>query len=48
MSRSLKEQGAKEVWVFATHGLFCGNALERFRGADIAGIVVTDTVPIDP
>jgi ribose-phosphate pyrophosphokinase len=44
----LKEQGAREVWVFATHGLFCGNALDRFRGADIAGIVVTDTVPIDP
>ena len=43
----LKEQGAKEVWVFATHGLFCGNALDRFRSSDIAGIVVTDTVPID-
>ena len=43
----LKEQGAKEVWVFATHGLFCGNALERFTDSDIAGIVVTDTVPID-
>jgi ribose-phosphate pyrophosphokinase len=43
----LKEQGAKEVWVFATHGLFCGNALERFSDADIAGMVVTDTVPID-
>ena len=26
----LKEQGAKEVWVFATHGLFCGDALEKF------------------
>jgi ribose-phosphate pyrophosphokinase len=43
----LKEQGAKEVWVFATHGLFCGNALDRFRTSDISGIVVTDTVPID-
>jgi ribose-phosphate pyrophosphokinase len=43
----LKEHGAKEVWVFATHGLFCGNALEKFKGSDIAGIVVTDTVPID-
>jgi ribose-phosphate pyrophosphokinase len=43
----LKEQGAKEVWVFATHGLFCGGALEKFRGSDISGIVVTDTVPID-
>jgi ribose-phosphate pyrophosphokinase len=43
----LKEQGAKEVWVFATHGLFCGDALMKFRNSDIAGIVVTDTVPID-
>ena len=43
----LKEQGAKDVWVFATHGLFCEDALERFEDSDIAGIVVTDTVPID-
>ena len=43
----LKEHGASDVWVFATHGLFCGNALEKFKDADIAGIVVTDTVPID-
>jgi len=34
--------------VFATHGLFAADALERFAGADLAGIVVTDTVPIDP
>jgi ribose-phosphate pyrophosphokinase len=37
----------REVWVFATHGLFCRGALERFADADISGIVVTDTVPID-
>jgi ribose-phosphate pyrophosphokinase len=43
----LKEHGARDVWVFATHGLFCGNALEKFKDSDIAGIVVTDTVPID-
>ena len=46
--QALKEHGVEDVWVFATHGLFCGNALERFADADIAGIVVTDTVPIDP
>jgi ribose-phosphate pyrophosphokinase len=45
---ALKEHGAKEVWVFATHGLFCGDALSRFRESEITGIVVTDTVPIDP
>jgi ribose-phosphate pyrophosphokinase len=45
---ALKEHGVKDVWVFATHGLFSGDALDRFEGSDITGIVVTDTVPIDP
>jgi ribose-phosphate pyrophosphokinase len=47
-ARALREQGAKDVWVFATHAIFSGDALERFAEADLAGIVVTDTVPIDP
>ena len=35
--------------VFATHGIFCGDALERFADVGrVDGIVVTDTVPIDP
>ena len=46
--RALEEQGASEVWLFATHGVFCGDALERFAESGIKGIVVTDTVPIDP
>jgi ribose-phosphate pyrophosphokinase len=45
---ALREQGVKGVWVFATHGIFSGDALERFAEADLEGIVVTDTVPIDP
>jgi ribose-phosphate pyrophosphokinase len=45
---ALREAGAKDVWVFVTHGLFSAGALERFAEADLAGIVVTDTVPIDP
>jgi ribose-phosphate pyrophosphokinase len=47
-ARALKGAGARDVWVFATHGLFSVDALERFAAADLAGIVVTDTVPIDP
>ena len=46
--KALQEHGVEDVWVFATHGLFCGNALEKFDASDINGIVVTDTVPIDP
>jgi ribose-phosphate pyrophosphokinase len=46
---ALRENGVEEVWLFATHGLFCGDSLERFAEADeIQGIVVTDTVPVDP
>ena len=46
--KALQEHGVEDVWVFATHGLFCGNALEKFDASNIQGIVVTDTVPIDP
>jgi ribose-phosphate pyrophosphokinase len=44
---ALRAQGVTGVWVFATHGVFCGGALERFQDAPIDGIVVTDTVPIN-
>ena len=47
-ARALREHGATAVWVFATHGIFSKDALERFSAAELAGIVVTDTVPIDP
>jgi ribose-phosphate pyrophosphokinase len=45
---ALRDKGVKGVWVFATHGVFCGGALEKFHDAPIDGIVVTDTVPINP
>jgi ribose-phosphate pyrophosphokinase len=44
----LKEAGVGDVWLFATHGVFVGDSLARFAEADVAGIVVTDTVPVDP
>ena len=47
--RALREHGAGDVWLYATHGVFCGDILEQFAADDgIKGIVVTDTVPIDP
>jgi ribose-phosphate pyrophosphokinase len=45
---ALREQGVEGVWVYATHGVFCDNALRKFDDAPIDGIVVTDTVPINP
>ncbi|MFO0948259.1 MAG: ribose-phosphate pyrophosphokinase [Planctomycetota bacterium] len=41
----LKDGGAQKIMVCATHGLFCGDALERLGKAPIDEIVVTDTVP---
>jgi ribose-phosphate pyrophosphokinase len=46
--KALREKGVKGVWVYATHGVFCDGALQKFHGAPIDGIVVTDTVPINP
>ncbi len=46
---ALKEAGATEVHVFATHGIFAKGALERFADAEsVDRLIVTDTVPIDP
>ena len=47
-AQALKEHGATDVYVFVTHALLSREGLEKLSGADITGIVVTDTVPIDP
>jgi ribose-phosphate pyrophosphokinase len=48
-AQALREHGATDVWVYVTHALLSDEGLERLGGAkEIAGIVVTDTVPIDP
>ena len=47
---ALREAGASEIWLFVTHGLFAFSkqALERMARAGLAGIVTTDSVPINP
>jgi ribose-phosphate pyrophosphokinase len=48
-ARALREAGAKEVHIFATHGLFAKDSLQRLGEAEeIDSITVTDTVPIEP
>jgi ribose-phosphate pyrophosphokinase len=47
-AQALMEHGAKEVYVFVTHALLSKEGLAKLGEADFAGIVVTDTVPIDP
>lgn len=42
----LKESGAAEIYVMATHGILSEPALERLEAAPIDRIIVTDTLPL--
>ena len=47
-ARALKELGAKDIYVCATHTLLSGPAAERLSAAPIAEITVTDSIAIPP
>jgi ribose-phosphate pyrophosphokinase len=47
-AQALKEHGASDVWIFVTHALLNDEGLAKLAEADLAGIVITDTVPVDP
>ena len=40
--------GAREVFACATHGVLCGEAVNRLRDAPIKQIVITDSIPLTP
>ena len=42
----LKEKGAKEVIIAATHPVFSGPAVERLSGCGASEVVVTNTLPV--
>lgn len=45
-ARVLRENGAREIHVAATHGVLCGPALERLEESPIATVVITDSIPL--
>ncbi len=48
-ARALREHGVKDIWICVTHALLNDEGLELLGNtSEIAGIIVTDTVPIDP
>lgn len=47
-ARFLRKEGAKAVFVGATHGIFSGNALEALERSDITKLFITNTFPIQP
>ena len=47
-ARALKQLGAKDVYVCATHGLLSGPAVQRMVEAPIREVVITDTILTPP
>ncbi len=47
-ARALKNLGARDIYVCATHALLSGPAVERLGAAPIVEVTVTDTVEIPP
>ncbi len=45
-AKLVKERGAKDVYVGATHGVFAPGAVEKLSKASIDEVVVTDTIPL--
>ena len=46
-ARVLKEKGAKDIYVGATHPVLCGAAVEKLSKAPIKELAVTDTIPLN-
>lgn len=44
--KMLKVNGAKDVYICATHGIFSGNAYENIKNCPVKEVVVTDTLPL--
>ncbi len=47
-AKMVKNAGARLVYLAATHGVLCGDAINRIREAPVEGVVVTDTIPLPP
>jgi len=45
-ARLVHRLGAKKIYLGATHGIFCGDALRNIAESPIEQIVVTDTIPL--
>ena len=43
-AKALKERGAKEVYVYITHGVLSGDAVKKINKSVIKNLVITDTI----
>ena len=43
-AKALKDRGAKNVYVYITHGVLSGEAVEKIKNSKIKNLVITDTI----
>tara|TARA_B100001057_G_scaffold485666_1_gene565678 strand:+ start:39 stop:971 length:933 start_codon:yes stop_codon:yes gene_type:complete len=43
-AKALKDRGAKEVYVYITHGVLSGDAVKKIKNSVIKNLVITDTI----
>ena len=43
-AKALKDKGAKEVYVYITHGVLSGEAVKKIQSSVIKNLVITDTI----
>ncbi len=44
----VRQKGAKEIYVAATHGVLCGQAIQKLAQAPVAKVLITDSIPLNP
>jgi ribose-phosphate pyrophosphokinase len=44
-ARACRKEGAKDIYICATHAVFAGKAIEKLSKAPVKEVVVTDTIP---
>ena len=43
-AKALKQRGAKDVYVYITHGVLSGDAVKAIKNSQIKKLVITDTI----
>jgi len=43
-AKELKDRGAKEVYVYITHGVLSGEAIKKIQKSDVKKLVITDSI----
>jgi ribose-phosphate pyrophosphokinase len=47
-ARALREAGARDIYAAVTHGVLCGDAIQRITDSAVKELVITDSIPHAP